>query len=264
MNWWGYKVLELRNSKRTYLGKTADGKDKWALDCYQYPVQMRLSPYHLWTPILPRLLTLLTARNMASPIDVQVGAGADDGWWKSDESEFDNDDTTVYAGDTRRDFSRFTGISGLAGATIGANTTIQWLTAAGYNGKAYLLKIYAEDAEAPVAVANAADGNAKTKTTAAVDWDFTSSDWNTSPSIASIIQELATSYNPSAIQIIIWDDGGLVHSFMRTYEDNPASGMKLHIEYTTGPAGWSHTLSGILTPSTIAGAAAYTTVKGVA
>ena len=173
-------------------------------------------------------------------IDDQVGASGDDGYvWSS---SFYDTDTSIWAGHdsggTKNNaWARFTGISGLSGATI--NTS--YYSVYGESGNSNTrTTIYAEDAAAPAAPTSVANYDSKTVTSASVDWDgaVTVSAWNNSPSINSIIQELADDYDPSAIQILhkgrgTWYWGNNYDP----YDESSSNAPKLHIEYTSGAAG---------------------------
>jgi hypothetical protein len=171
-------------------------------------------------------------------IDDQVGAGADDG--DVHNTTFSNSGDNLWAGifftTERKLYSRFTSISGLSGATI--DTSYIELYARANGGGAPLTKIFAEDAAAPTAPTSTADYNGRAMTTASIDFDITggSRSWRQSNSINTIIQELADSYDPSAISIFITDDGsstGVDNTFDSTaYDFSTTDSMKLHIEYT--------------------------------
>lgn len=180
-------------------------------------------------------------------LDLQVGAGADDGDYSSSTGSGTRyNATAVNTGIGFFDhasiqqfnaWARLTGVSGLSGATVGVATYEIYVVAT--NGE--LTKLWADDQTTPAAVASQADGNGRTRTTAGVDWDapFTLNAWNVSPSIVSIIQELADSYDPTTIQILHDDDGSATDDTHRvaprTYEADTTLAAKLHIEST--PAG---------------------------
>ena len=171
-------------------------------------------------------------------IDDQVGAGANDTYDRAGGTF----DATAAQGRIGLAYSegnhvshRFTNISGLSGATIDVSYTE--LNRNYSDGNVESL-IYANDAAAPVAPTNHAEFAALVKTTANVTWDFTpAANWNQSPSINTIIQELADSYDPSAIQIIHLDDGAPGYLKLDHYESDSALAPKLHIEYTAAAGG---------------------------
>lgn len=181
-------------------------------------------------------------------IDTQVGAGADDGRVYQDTADYSNADTNTYVGWSHPSngvsdaWARFTGISGLGGSTIDvAYYSVEGVAKQGTP----LTKIYAEDAAAPTAPTSLSDYNGRSRTAAAVDWDnpgtWTNSGFNDSPSIVSVIQELADSYDPSAIQILHEDDGSATGSNNRlvysSYDAGSTLAPKLHIEYTAAGGG---------------------------
>ena len=188
-------------------------------------------------------------------IEVQVDASADDGWWYT-ASSFTNNDAYVYAGRITNQingFNRFTGISGLSGATINtANLTVNFYTIS--NSPESL--IYAEDEESPAAPTNAAECDGASLTDASVEWDPVATGEQVSPSIVSIIQELADSYDPSTIVIFVKDDGSAASNYYRWRSYDNGYGAILKIDYTAGGAAPDITVVpisealGVLLPST--------------
>lgn len=131
---------------------------------------------------------------------------------------------------------RFTGVSGLSGATI--NSATVFTPRITNNGTAIKTNIYAEKAAAPTAPTSDGDFTGRTLTTAVVAWNNqTAADvYTDSPSIASVIQELANAFDPSAIQIFWKNNASAANNYfsVRTYEDSSAWAATLHIEYTEG------------------------------
>jgi hypothetical protein len=168
-------------------------------------------------------------------IDDQVGADADDGYGSID--TFDNNGPNNYVGYSSKEyraFHRFTNISGLSGSTI----DVAYIEL--YRGQTTgspETELFAEDAAAPTQISDEDDMYARTLTTASVTWDGAfSSGWNQSPSIVTVIQELADDYDPSAIQIHHRDDlgSGTAYNASVDYNSNSTQAAKLHIEYSTG------------------------------
>jgi hypothetical protein len=184
-------------------------------------------------------LNALPAGNLVfdPTIDVGIGAGADDGYHDTTSFNATSGDPSsgAFFGNSCQMWARVTGITGLAGATI---TTAYYTCHIGTSGTP-LTKIHAERTASPAAPTSAANYDAKTKTTAGVDYDLGTSvagAVRNSPSIISVIQELADNFNPTAIQLMIVNDGSpgsgdhrLVH---RPYEFIPADAVQLHIDYT--------------------------------
>lgn len=173
---------------------------------------------------------------------LQVAAGADDG---------DYGDTgggqyliaqsvhavgnTLALGGAESVNARFTGVSGLNGATI--NSAVYSVHGFLDGIGSPLTKIRAEDAAAPAAIPHedSDEWESRTLTTAGVDWDDALVDdaWNDSPSIVSVIDEIK-SLDPSVIQIFHLDDGSAVnegHAYDE-YESDSALAPKLTIDYT--------------------------------
>lgn len=135
-------------------------------------------------------------------------------------------------------WARFTGVSGLSGSTIDSAVYKAW----GNTGSAGspLTKIFADDSAAPTAPTTEAGHNNKTRTTAGVDWDgvLTNDVWNDSPSLNAVMQELADSHDPSAIQVLHDDDGSPQDDFdymqYDSYNQGSTVAPKLDIDYTAG------------------------------
>ena len=175
-------------------------------------------------------------------IDEQVGAGADDGEYKGDCTYFGDTSNVahigVFASLVYQAWYRFTGISGLSGATI----DVSYIELYGrFSSGSPLTKIYADDQIAPAAPSSCANANGRTRTTAGIDWDglLTSFAFNQSPSINSVVQELADDYDPTVVQILHDDDGSAStdnYQHAHTYEMSSAEAPKLHIEFTAAAA----------------------------
>jgi len=176
-------------------------------------------------------------------IDEQVGVSADDGErneqpWFTDTISYANHGYWSYK---RHGWARFTGISGLSGATIDvAYATPNVDSVIGSPD----VDLFAEDAAAPPAPTNGADYDGKPRTAAFTNWSPGSiSGWQNSPSIVGVVQELADSYDPSAIQLLpTGNNTSGTHRFVwRQYDSGSSFAPKLHIEYTAG--GGSQTIS---------------------
>ena len=106
-----------------------------------------------------------------------------------------------------------------------------------------MCNVQADDSAAPTAPTSYAEFHGKTLTTAAVAWDgVASSNWQNSPSLNSVIQELADDHDPSAICLYFLDDGtpATNNYSVRSYDwSGNTFGPKLHIEYTAGGGGIS-------------------------
>ena len=144
-------------------------------------------------------------------LNLQVAANGDDGIFGiSPNSYFGTADTNAlvgYAGGGFGAWFRFTGVSGLSGRTI--SSAILTIYGHAADTGTPLTKIRAERANAPANPSNQADAEARTKTTAKVDWDspgFSAGVANTKD-ITTVIQELADNQNPTVIQIF-WEDDG--------------------------------------------------------
>ena len=166
-------------------------------------------------------------------LDYQVGAGANDGNWYG--TNFVSNGTVLWMGHSLQFnmFSRFTGVTIPAGATIDA-AQISFC----YNdssGTPPACSLYFEDAADPTAVTSAADGNSRTLTTTTISiTPPTSGSWWDS-SIAAIIQELVNSYSyaaGAAMQCLIFSPSSAGYSRQKSYESGASNAPKLQIIYT--------------------------------
>lgn len=172
-----------------------------------------------------------------SVLNLQVPSGPDDG--VSYFGDYFPADPILGAGEVggavANSNARFTGVSGLSGATI--NSAVYRVYGNSNAGVSMpLTKVCAEDAAAPAQVSDLTDFNGRTLTTANVDWDtvLTDDDWNDSPDLSTVIQELADSYDPSAINIFHKDDGSATAHYQLyvSYDTEPTQAPKLDIDYT--------------------------------
>lgn len=176
-------------------------------------------------------------------LDYTVGASGDDGFNSSGSYGFSTTGSNHRVGNSSsaswlvsHGFARFTGVSGLDGATIG--TSYLTLFGAASSAGSPLTKLRVVMAAAAAAPTSAATFNALSLSTAGTDWDATlPNDWTSanSPSLNSPLQELVDSYDPTVILVVHKDDGGGTDSYQRPveYDDNAMYAPAIHIEYTT-------------------------------
>ncbi len=180
---------------------------------------------------------------LVDAIDVQVGAGANDGVNWSGYWGFDTGWEGMQAGYSSGGdfgnssmFMRFTGITIPAGSTI----TTSYMQVYGYDWTygTPQLKVFGVDADNPAAPVNASQMTGAALTAAGVDWDgaWTAGNWNQSPSINAVIQELLDSYTISndAVMFQVRNDGGTTDRYNTCYAYDYDSSLaaRLHIEYT--------------------------------
>jgi len=193
-------------------------------------------------------------------INAAIAAGADDVALDGNGFDIANGYPVLGNDGTNCIYAFRVAVSGLAGATITA-AYIDNVNQANGGAASPTLAIYAEDAQTPARITSLNDLNGRTRTTAKVDWDVAWTGYNTkdSPSIVSIIQELADSYDPTYIQIFIQNDGGAAGVQVYAYEgEYPPT---LHIEYTPGSSGISGTVNAALGALT-ASSAGVVAIKG--
>lgn len=191
-------------------------------------------------------------------ISKQVGAGADDGRRYTGAHGFAQDVSQEprVGYSTNGNFFvmgcyyRFTGISGLSGATV--DVARVELYGNGTNAGTALTKIRAVRADAPAAPTSASEFDALSLTTAGVDHDdgLNNGDWK-NISIVSVIQEIANNHDPTVILITHKDDGSstATNNFIRPthYETSAANAPKLYIEYTAAAGDRSVNVSDAIT-----------------
>ena len=173
-------------------------------------------------------------------VDVQVGAGASDGY-RNGATGFNVSGNFIYNGGIGSTgyhaFYRWTGV------TISGTIDTSYIQLYRYSNSvgSPLLKVYGVDEDNPAAPTTYSEFDADPLTTAGVDWDGPlASGWNTSPSLNSIFQELVNSYTISGDAILLQerDDGSVTNNYNNIYSYNGSSAYaaKLHIEYTGGGA----------------------------
>lgn len=182
-------------------------------------------------------------------LNLQVGAAGDDGraFGSSSPPDTFSNSGTVTIGDFSiyiyNPYARFTGVSGLSGATI--SEAIFTITSTGSPLTAGDVEsiVFCADAESPAAPTNISEFNAITPTTAQVTWDFDASAADAagfaSVDLQSPVQELADDYDPSAILVKAIDDGSADDNiFVGVDHDNsPSDAPTLDIDYTAAGAG---------------------------
>lgn len=179
-------------------------------------------------------------------LNLQVGASGDDGY--GGPSTFSTAGDFCRVGrdnDVIDSFFRFTGVSGLSGATINsADFTVRnwWESKDGDRIRDF--RIYADDSAAPTAPTDWTSLSGKTRTTAYTDvvspgTPFWVSDDDYVYDVTSVIQELANSYDPSAIQILFDEDASpdYAHVDWDAYDHSALTAAKLDIDYTAGGGG---------------------------
>jgi len=196
----------------------------------------------------------LSGDHRGTTLDLQVGASADDGWTQYSPGSnnlgtpqagpsptnalFIAGTHTSGAGISYNAFARFTGVSGLSGATIDVSH-ISVFGRSSDTGAAETV-ISADDSASPATYTTKEEHDGATRTTAGVTWDspgLSTTTFTNSPSINTVIQELADSYDPSTINIL-HDDDLKTDSFNRmhgsSYDEDTAEAPKIHIESTGG------------------------------
>lgn len=184
-------------------------------------------------------------------INLQIAATADDGFLDTS-TGWDTLQQFVSFGDgitggERRACLRFTNVTVPHGATVNSASAVFTCYAAsvvdGVN-----LNIYANAEDDAVAPTSTATCEAKTQTTAVVNWAF-DTDWAinseyTTPDIAAIIQEVVNRagwVSGNAIMVIVRDNNSAVDARRASYDytNTPGKSAKLNITYSVTVGGGS-------------------------
>jgi hypothetical protein len=181
-------------------------------------------------------------------LNLQVGASGDDGEQivgvVLDKSAGDLYVGDQFGGFTSNVFARFTGVSGLQGASIDAAIFSTYDT--DVLGTPTTTVAF-EDALSPTAPADDADMTSRVRTTK-VNWDgvVTTFQFNDSPDLAAALAEITDDGDPSVIQVL-HDFRGTPSSQRRryaAYDASSANAAKLDIEYTLPDPGDLNVLEG--------------------
>ena len=171
-------------------------------------------------------------------LNLTTGSNLDDGYIQ-DPSTYSVLAPTIFVGVSGgNDISawyRFPGVSGLSGATI--DSAVVEIEPALNHSPLAVTTIKAETVAAPTFPASYADYIAKAKTTASVAWSIPGPVIQgipeASPDISTVIQELADSLDPTAIQIFHLEDASSAVFFIIPHDlGGSVSSPKLDIDYT--------------------------------
>jgi hypothetical protein len=207
-----------------FLGLTPDGRARYACD---YEAE---------------LLRPLAARGADPDCDDQIDASTDDAEETETGGGIALDGTTLnvwaISGSYKWCGLRFNnGPFPAKGSTISvADFQIYASSASPYNNAAF--DTYADDRAAPPTFSsNNGDITGRTRTTHSEPWvEDGLSEWKQSPSIVSVIQELATDYDSTAIVLILKPKTDVTKALgFRSWDAaSHALGAKLHLEWTEG------------------------------
>lgn len=176
-------------------------------------------------------------------LNLQVSTTLDDGE-SNNLGTFITNGTTHVCGSTTSNwdvYHRYTGVSGLSGATISTAKLDVWgVSAQGSSGTSET-DVFANDLEVPVVPTSRATHSAKARTTASVAWDgdLTNAASNLSPEIKTVIQELADSFDPAAIMILhdVSPSGGNKWKRYAAEDHGSDPAPKLDITFTAAATG---------------------------
>ncbi len=180
-----------------------------------------------------------------STLNLQVGASGDDAEEVTGTGNMDITATVHGFGALLKSVLvgiRFTGVSGLGGVTIDS-ATLTFRSTSSDTG-AFVGDWFADDREAPtIFTTTNSNISDRTKTTATCEGDGTDfGNWTSGSdhtftgdgvnTIADIIQELADSFDPTAIALIHPHVSGTGERVFRTYDGDTALAPKLDIDFT--------------------------------
>jgi len=183
----------------------------------------------------------------------RVTAGADDGYARDDTSAFDSAGANGFLGElagagpgaTMNWFARILVVTIPQGSTI--NTANIVLTASdNKTADTIHVKLMMEDADDAVAPTSYAEFGALVRTTAKVDWDFTTN-WATdseytSPDFKAAVQEVVSRggwASGADMQVIIDDDGSDADAerWFYSFDGSAAKCLQLNIDYDPPESG---------------------------
>lgn len=176
-------------------------------------------------------------------ITVQVGAGANDGYWIPTPGTFSNTGTHMRVGKDSSGyqnhiFARWTGITIPAGVTI-TRSYVSLYQSAATVGDPYAY-LYFNKYGSPSAPTDAAAAGARALTTNYVTWNLPDdAGWTNSPDITDIINELIGLYGPYSSGTMLMLLRGLITASTAiytatSYDSDPSLSPKLTIEWAGG------------------------------
>ncbi|KKN74340.1 hypothetical protein LCGC14_0391410 [marine sediment metagenome] len=189
------------------------------------------------------------ADRRGTTLNLQVGASADDADERVSDGVMDLTRTTLRHGvflTSQHIGYRFTAVSGMSGATVSAATLTYLPTAT--DDASFFGDMFAHDAEAPgTFTTTGSDITDRTRTTATSEADGEDfGNWTDNveatfegdgvTTIADILQELADSYDPSAIVLMYIHTSGLGERICDSYDGATEDAPKLDITHDGGGA----------------------------
>jgi len=182
-------------------------------------------------------------------LNLQVGSGANDGdqvataWGTAGVIlEVGNSFAPGFASYAA---ARFTGVSGLQGATL---NSVYYSTYTAANAGSPVTTVAFDNATAPAMPTDAADHDGRTRTTK-ITWDGspTTSQFNASPDLKTSLDDITAGGDPSTILVLHDDDGGAGGDYTRytSYDGSSSNAPKLDIDYTAADPGDLNVLDGV-------------------
>ena len=178
-----------------------------------------------------------------SVLNLVESTGTDDGSFSENTSTYDNSSvaaTLGYYSGPRGIWALFGSVSGLSGATI--SSAILTYQRQAISGTLTACTVYAEDVTSSTYPTSAADAQGRTRTTAGVSFNPAANP--DTADIASVIQELADSYDPSTI-LILHDSSEVSptkYYNVYTYDSSSSVAPTLDITYTASGGGGGTTV----------------------
>lgn len=198
-----------------------------------------------WTPRVTEAIEGFLARasnkrwhgdRRGTTLNLQVGAGGDDGGTIG--GSFSSSRSTDRLGNPSPSichcFFRFAGVSGLSGVTVDSATLKPYIS---FAEQTITTAAYCNAAESPVAPTTGSQFNALALTTANAPRTgaFTIGQRN-DYDITAPAQEIADTYDPTAILVVVKDAGSSPGGYanITSYNGNPSLSCQLDIDYTEG------------------------------
>lgn len=178
----------------------------------------------------------------------QVGAGNQDAHEAETNYGFTNSDNGTLIQAAANNYERFWSGYYFGNVTVPQGATITSATFEGYalSGTQNLVAtVVGNDVDNANNFATEADVNGRTQTTASVNWTsqpLTSSAYNTSPDISTVVQEIVdragwSSGNAMVILVKGRSNGSVQSAFFAGYETSPSQAAILNISYSAGGGG---------------------------
>lgn len=189
-------------------------------------------------------------------VDKQVGAGSNDGRRYTGGGGFSaTDSPCFFAGYINNGaYYHMHSFYCWEGVTMSGTITASYMrfNMNGNRSGEPVVRIYGVDEEDAAPPTTAGEFDADPLTDESVPWStgWVNSDWNESPSLNALIQELVDThtFDNDRLMLQMKNDGGTTERYLRIYSFEGASGLaaEIHIEYTVGAQTYYQSVAGVL------------------